>query len=272
MTTRTRAIRLVNGPPRLVGSTVDVGSNPLDAADVDPTTRRFVRATDGHRVVPFSTLAPRCTHRGATEELAATWRLLVFVPASRPRRSGVHPYRYEGAYRLAPARDETGCWALAPAGPVGRTTSTARSPARALATTRPDGGAAATPPVDGTWAELGARAEDAAARVANLVALLPPGPLAQRAADVRGEVERTAADARRLAAVGAVIEPVDGIDGRARTLQARIDELLAAVGRTVDALVDIHLSLGDCLDPAAPLHGLAEALAELGAPIPRSPG
>lgn len=271
MTAPTRAIRLVNGPPRLVGTTVDVASSPLDAADVDPTTRRFVRATDGHRVVPFSTLRPRCTHRAATEEVAATWRLLVFVPASRPRRSGVHPYRYEGAYRLAPARDETGCWALAPIGPIGRTTSTPGWPTRAPATTHPDGGAIA-PPVHGTWAELGARAEDAAARVATLVALLPPGPLAERAADVRGEVERAAADACRLAAVGTAIEPVDGVDGRVGTLGARIDELLAAVDRTVDALVAIHLSLGDALDPAAPLHGLADALAELGAPIPRSAG
>jgi hypothetical protein len=267
MTTSTRAIRLVNGPPRLVGITVDVGSSPLDAADVDPTSRRFVRATDGHRVVPFSSLRPRCTHRAAAEELAATWRLLVFVPASRRRRAGVHPYRYEGAYLLTPERDETGRWGLSPAAPIGRTTSTPGPPAHVPAPTRTDGGAA-TGPVHGTWAELGAQAEDAAARVATLVALLPPGPLAERAADARGEVERAADEAGRLAAVGTAIEPVDGVDPRADALRARIDELVTEVDRTVDALVAVHLSLGDPLDPAAPLHGLAEALAELGAPTP----
>ncbi len=266
--TTTRAIRLVNGPPRLAGTTVDVGSSPFDAADVDPTTRRFVRATDGQRVVPFSTLRPRCTHRAAAEELAASWRLLVFVPARRPRRSGLHAYRYEGAYRLAPARDDRGRWALAPADPIARTTSGPRT--TAVAPPRPPGDTH-TDPIDGAWGDLAHRVDDAAARVATLVALLPPGPLADRAADVRGEVERATADARRLAAVGATLAPVDGAGSRAPAVRARVDEIVAAVDRTVEDLVDIHLSLDGPADPAAPLQGLVGALAELRAPTPPAP-
>jgi hypothetical protein len=279
MTAQARTIHLVTGPPLLVGTTVDVGADPCDAADLDPATGRFVRATDGRRVVAFSTLRPRCTHHAAAEELATVWRLLVFVPARRPRRSGVQPYRYEGAWRLVPTRGHDGDWVLAAAEPCPRTASArARVPTGPRPTPPPASGP--VPPAstltgrpDSRWAVLARRSDDSAARVATLLGLLPPGPLAARAGEVRHEIERAAADARRLATVGAALDHGlgPGADGHGAALDDRIAALLAALDGTVDALVDLHLSLGDPTEPATSLHGLADAMAELRAPTPPAP-
>jgi hypothetical protein len=250
-------IRLVGGPRRLDGTVVDLERSDHDRADA--VDGRFVRAARDSTVTSLTSLRVRCTGRTAAEELAATWRGLVFAPsgrARRARRGRARVYRYRGAHVLEPQRDAEGRWTLALGAHLA-------------------GGTPPPPPgAPATWVALEHAVDDAAARFATVAALLPDGPLADRASGTRAAVTSCVADAARLCAVGSTVAPhldLAAADaGRATppaTTTAALVGQVEALVRTIDEatahLVALHLEVGSAADPVAPLAPLPGAWAEL---------
>lgn len=243
-------IRLVGGPRGMDGCLLDLAMSPQDRADLDG--EHFVRALCGSTVTPLAALQRRCTDRRTAEQLAATWRAVVFRAAGRPRRHRPRPFRYQGTYSLEAGRDENGRWGLAVAA-------------------RLNGGPPPAPPTSAsTWAELESLVDEAAARFAAVANLLPDGPLAERARSIRKAVGSCVSDAARLCAVGSVIAPdpeTSAPHEQVRALRARVEALTDTIEVATAHLVGLHLEVGEAADPVIPSASLAQAWSEIGHPV-----
>jgi hypothetical protein len=246
MTTTNSMIRLVGGPRMLDRSTHDLSRSPHDRADAGEG--RFVRAVRNSTAMSLSALQSRCPDRETADELARTWAAAVFRPG-RPRRARARIYRFEGTYLLTPTRDHDGRWALVPGA---RVTGSAPPPA------------ASTGPA---WGALEQAVDQAADRFTRVAALVPEGPLADRASATRRAVATCVADAARLCGVGLAVAPdwQPGVPGgRAAALAARVVALVGTIDEATAHLVDLHLEIGDRADPVGPVAHLGAAWAELG--------
>jgi hypothetical protein len=229
-------IRLLGGPPGLADRVIDLSVDPCDRADA--TGDRFLRAARGTVVGSFAGLQARCRDRAGAERLAGTWRLVEYHAIGRGWGRRPRRYRYRGTRNLRAVRDEHGRWGLAP----------------------DDGhGDAAVPPCGG-WEHLEAALDRAAERFATVAALLPDGPMAERALETRRAVGSCVADAARLCAVGAALAD-DAPE--AAELERRVEDLVARIDAATAHLVDLHLRCGTAVDPGPPLACLGAAWAEL---------
>ncbi len=254
-------IRLVGGPRKLDGARYDVSASPHDRADLDGD--RFVRAVRGTSVMPLAALRERCTDRAAAESLADEWGCAVFA-YGRDRRVRTRYFRYQATYRLRPARDERGSWTLEVAG----TTSIETTP---IETTPIESAASARDSCRlQVWAALEHAVDEAAGRFATVAALLPDGPLAERADATRAAVGACVTDAARLCGVGVAVAPewrpgdeVADPEQRASRLATRVAALVGTIDEATAHLVDLHLEIGDGPDPVEPLAHLRAAWNEL---------
>jgi hypothetical protein len=243
-------IRLLGGPPGLADCHIDLEADPCDRADA--AGGRFVRATRDSVTTSFTRLQSRCVDRASAEQIAAAWRLAVFVPAGGGWGGRARRYRFEGRYRLEAARDEHGHWKL-----------TER--ASDIFTSRA--------PLHDEWAALESAVDEAARRFATVASLLPPGPLAERALATRRAVGTCVRDAARLCAVGATVAPgwtadTAGATGHVGTtevhaLATRVLGLVDTIEVATSQLVALHLEVGHDSDPVAPVASLNAAWAEL---------
>jgi len=264
MSPSTPVIRLVGGPPPLDGSRLDLSLSPHDRADADGD--RFVRAVRGLSgrcaVGSLAELRERCTDRRAAEALATEWHGAVFA-SRRDRRIRTRYYRYQSTHRLVATRDGRGGWTLSLGERVsgtGPSEPSATSPA--CRTSDPDAGCG--PDV---WATLEAAVDDAATRFAAVAALLPDGPLAERASWARSAVGACVADATRLGAVGRLTapgRPSTAGDDRAAALAVRVAAMVGTIEEATTHLVDLHLEVGDAPVSIEATAHLAVAHAELG--------
>ncbi len=248
-------IRLVGGPRPLDGSTYDLSCNHHDRADVDGD--RFVRAIRGTTVMSLAALRERCSDRETAEELAEQWACAVFA-YGRDRRLRTRYFRFQATHRLTPVRDDHGRWSLVIGAPA--TTPAGRRSIEQPAdrpSDRPAG-----QPSRSVWAVLEAAVDEAATRFTTVAALLPDGPLAERAASTRRAVGSCVTDAARLCGVGTAVAPEwqPGCDhGRAEQLAARVAALIGTIEEATAHLVDLHLEIGDGGDPVEPLAHLRNA-------------
>lgn len=259
-------IRLVGGPHKLDGATVDPSSSRHDRADVDGD--RFVRAVRGTSVMSLAALREQCTDRTAAEALAAEWCCAVFA-YGRDRRLRTRYFRYQATHRLRPARDRHGSWTLEVAetapGPSADGASHAK-PTRA-STSTPAAGDDARRSV---WGVLEHAVDDAATRFAAVAGLLPDGPLAERAESTRVAVGACVRDAARLCGVGVAVapdwqpgDPVADPEHRASRLASQVASLVGTIDQATAHLVDLHLEIGDGHDPVEPVAHLREAWTSL---------
>jgi len=230
-------IRLLGGPPGLADRVVDLTADPFDRADA--VGGRFLRATRASVVVSFAGLQTRCRDRESTERLARSWRLVEYEALGHRWGRRGRRYRYRGTRALRARRDELGRWGLAPAGDHLGDDSPDRSPG---------------------WEQLEAALDRAAERFATVAALLPPGPMSERALETRREVGTCVADAARLCAVGAAL--ADGAPEAAR-IEHQVEQLVARIDGATTQLVELHLRCGAAVDPGPPLACLGAAWAEL---------
>ncbi len=244
MARSTEVIRLVGGPPKLDGSLCDLGSSDHDRADA--RADRFVRATDGSTITALASVQAHCRDHRHASDLASTWRVLLYRPAGRRRRTRV--YRFEGTYSLEPIRDERGRWTLG-------------------VCARLSGPCLPAPPARHTvWSALEQTVDETAARFAQVAALVPAGPLADRARSTQRAVESCVADARRLCAVGATVAPDarhGAFDEQTAALSGRVTSLIQTIDVATAHLVALHLEVGDTADPVEPVATLVEGWAEL---------
>jgi hypothetical protein len=242
-------IRLLGGPPGLADCHIDLDADPCDRADA--AGGRFLRATRDSVTTSFTRLQARCVDRASAEQIAASWRLAVFVPAGGGWGGRTRRYRFEGRYRLEAERDEHGHWKL---------------------TERASDTLASRAPLHDEWAALEAAIDEAARRFATVASLLPPGPLAERALATRRAVGTCVRDAARLCAVGATIAPGWTADtsttGHLRTteihaLATRVLGLVDTIDVATSQLVALHLEVGHDADPVSPVASLSAAWSEL---------
>ena len=250
-------IRLVGGPHKLDGATYDVSSSAHDRADLEGD--RFVRAVRGTSVMPLAALRERCTDRVTTEGLADEWGCAVFA-YGRDRRMRTRYFRYQATYRLRPTRDDHGAWTLEVA-EVSEVVASGTSAAAAPTADRVER------PV---WEVLEHAVDEAAARFATVAALLPDGPLAERAESTRSAVGACVTDAARLCGVGVAVAPgwqpgdeVADPEQRAVRLAGRVAALVGTIDEATAHLVDLHLEIGDGHDPVEPVAHLRAAWTEL---------
>jgi hypothetical protein len=237
-------IRLVGGPAKLDGTVCDLGMSDHDRADA--TGRRFVRVTDGSTITALSALCADCRDHEDAVRLASRWRAAVYRPGSWSRRTRV--YRFAGYYSLEPRRDDHGRWSVAVAASFIGSTPPVTSPPPTL------------------WTALERAVDDAAARFATVAGLVPPGPLAERAAGTRVAVDSCVADAHRLCAVGSTIAPdapAAAATEQTQALVARVSSLVRTIDLATGHVVDLHLEVQDTLDPIEPIATLTQGLAEL---------
>ena len=255
-------IRLVGGPHKLDGATYDMARSPDDRADL--LGDRFVRAVRGSSVMPMAALRERCTDRVTAESLAGEWGCAVFA-YGRDRRMRTRYFRYEATYRLRPTRDERGAWTLEVAEVASGATALTTVPVEPARS-------AVEAPVDRpVWATLEHAVDQAAARFATVAALLPDGPLAERAEATRAAVGSCVSDAARLCGVGLAIAPdwqpgADLADPEQRVsrLAGRVAALVGTIDEATAHLVDLHLEIDDGPDPVEPVAHLRNAWTELG--------
>lgn len=118
------------------------------------------------------------------------------------------------------------------------------------------------------WRALTAIVEENAARFAEAIALLDPGPIADRAVSVAGAVSQHVDEARRLAHVGETVDPgwrPGDVAARAERLAGSIAELADSVDDAVTEAVALHLAVNEdrsLRDPAAELRVLRTSLGE----------
>lgn len=248
------SVRLVGGPAAVDGT-------------VAPTTiaveGRILLAVRGQRWCPLAELGPQCTDRASTEQLAASWILARYEIWGRPRRLRPQLYRHTATFALVAGRDPRGHWTLQPGRRHVATTSTVK----------PGGGAAE--PGATVWARLEDEVDRAALRFGRVAALLPDGPLAERAQGAVRSGDACVADAVRLYAVGATVAPgwePGAPDDEAVSLVTRITSLLGTIDAATRELVRLHLELGDPEPPAEALALLAASVAEIEASVSRRPG
>jgi hypothetical protein len=238
---------------RLVG-----GPRPLDGRrwPAPPGDALVLVAVRGTRWCALDDLQEHCTHRVAAEQLAGSWHVAVYAASGRPRRLRPRLYRFDALRLLVARRDDHGRWALQ----VG---AAAVSGSALL----PVAGAADGDRGDDTiWSRLEDGVDRSAARFAEVASLLPDGPLAERAVEVRRAVEASVADAARLCEVGVRVAPGwlpgDGGD-EAAALVSRVTTLVGTIDAATAELVRLHLALGRDETPAETLAVLTGALAEL---------
>jgi hypothetical protein len=251
MTTPHHVIRLVGGPPKVDGCVYDLRVSDRDRSDA--SGGQFVRAVKGSTVTSLASLRARCHDRRTAEELAATWRALVYRPPERRRARKVPVYRFEGYYTLEAGRGDRGSWDLTVA-------------ARLTGPTPPS-----PPPTRETvWSSLEASLDETAARFDAVAALVPTGPLSDHARGARQAVGTCLMDARRLLAVGVTIAP-SGHGGafgdQPAALLARVVGLIQTIDAATAHLVALHLEVDDAVDPVEPVAALAAGWAELGASV-----
>jgi hypothetical protein len=247
MARTTDVIRLVGGPPKLDGALYDLRLSEHDRADA--ADDQFVRATDGSTITALTSLQAQCRDHRQASELATKWRVLLYRSSGVRRR--VRVYRFQGHYSIEPRRDERGRWTV---GVCARLTGPGFPPPPARST---------------VWSALEHAVDEAATRFTEVAALVPAGPLADRAAGTRDAVESCVADARRLCAVGATFAPEarhGGLDDQAATLLARITSLVRTIDLATSHLVALHLEVHDAVDPVEPIATLTESWAELQPP------
>ena len=141
----------------------------------------------------LAALRERCSDRQTAEELADSWSCAVFA-YGRDRRVRTRYFRYQATYRLLPARDERGAWTLEVA--VARVRSSRPRPRqiRGVRVRVPPGPRRPRSAGQNVWAVLEHAIDEAAGRFASVAALLPDGPLAERAQSTRGAVGACVAD------------------------------------------------------------------------------
>jgi hypothetical protein len=244
----TDVIRLVGGPPKLDGTICDLRLSQYDR--VDAADGQFVRVVRGSTITSLASLAAQCHDRRRAAELAAAWRALVYRPTGRVRRR-VRVYRFEGHYSLEPRRDTVGRWTV---GICARLAGPGLQPPPAATTT--------------VWSALEVAVDEAAGRFAAIAALIPDGPLADRAWSTRQAVSTCVADAARLCAVGATVAPVGPqvVDDQTTALLARVTSLIQTIDMATTQLVELHLEVRDAVDPVEPVATLAQSWAELHPP------
>jgi hypothetical protein len=242
------SVRLVGGPAAVDGT-------------VAPTTiaveGRILLAVRGQRWCPLVELSQQCTDRASTEQLAASWILARYEIWGRPRRLRPQLYRHTASFALVAGRDPRGRWTLEP----GRRHDTALAAANPGRGRDGDGDPGAT-----VWARLEEEVDRAALRFGRVAALLPDGPLAERAQGAVRSGDACVADAVRLCAVGATVAPgwePGAPDDEAVSLVTRITSLLGTIDAATRELVRLHLELGDPEPPAEALALLAASVAEI---------
>ena len=216
----------------------------------------ILAAVRGGRWCPLVELNQQCTDRASTEQLAASWLLARYEIWGRPRRLRPQLYRHTATFALVAARQPNGRWTLAPGRP-----HHAAGPA-----TTPTRGTASADPEATVWVRLEDEVDRAALRFGRVAALLPEGPLADRAQGAVRSGEACVADAVRLCAVGATVAPgwEPGLpDDEAVSLVSRITSLLGTIDAATRELVRLHLELGDPEPPAESLALLAASVAEI---------
>jgi hypothetical protein len=198
-------------------------------------------------------LQTHCTHRVAAEHLASSWQVALYEASGRPRRWRPRLFRFAGLRLLVARRDSSGRWTLQ----VGAAYVAGQAQATGA-------GAATHEPT--VWERLEDGVDRAAARFVEVAALLPDGPLAERAADVRRAVDASVSDAARLCEVGGRIAP-DWLPGEAgdeaAELVGRVTALVGTIDEATAELVRLHLEVGTDETPAETLALLAGAMAEL---------
>lgn len=120
-------------------------------------------------------------------------------------------------------------------------------------------------PAATVWTALEAAVDDAAARFARVSALIPSGPLAERASGTGAAVDSCVADAHRLCAVGSTVAPdaPGAATEQTQALIARVSSLVCTIDRATSHVVELHLEVHDALDPVEPIATLTQGLAEL---------
>jgi hypothetical protein len=222
----------------------------------DPTAGRLLVALHQSRTCSLDDLRGYCHDRSAAEDIATRWVVAAYVVVGRPRRVRAPLYRYQSTLTLVAGRDPRGGWTVEP-GPASLGASTGSLPARD----------ADPVPEPSTWSHLEDGVDRAAQRFQRVAALLPDGPLAERARTTQAAVDTSVADASRLCAVGASIAPdwePGGAGDEAAALVARVTALVGTIDEATVELVRLHLELGEPGVPAESLALLAEAVAELG--------
>lgn len=243
----TDVIRLVGGPPKLDGTICDLRLSQYDRADA--ADAQFVRAVNGSTITSLASLRAQCHDRRHAGEVAAAWRALVYRPTGRVRRRQ-RVYRFEGHYSLEARRDSLGSWTV---GLCARLAGPGLPP----------------PPVSSTvWSALEVAIDEAAGRFSSVAALVPDGPLAERALSTRQAVSTCVTDAVRLCAVGATVAPggQQVVDDQTTALLARITSLIQTIDLATAQLVQLHLEVRDALDPVEPMATLTQSWAELQPP------
>jgi hypothetical protein len=239
-------IRLVGGPPKVDGTVYDLRVSDRDRADAHGN--EFVRACKGSTVTSLASLQGRCLDRATAQTLASEWRALVYRSAARRTIRRAPVYRFEGYYSLDARRDVTGRWRLEVC-------------AKLTGDTLPP-----PPTATSVWSALGAAVADAAARFATVAALVPDGPLAERAGATRRAVDACVGDADRLCAVGATIAPAglaDPFGEQAAALVTRITSLAQTIDAATAQLVELHLDVRDPADPTEAVALLSAGWAEV---------
>ncbi len=247
MARTTDVIRLVGGPPKLDGALYDLRLSEHDRADA--ADDQFVRTTDGSTITALASLQARCHDHRHASELATKWRVLLYRPTGVRRR--MRFYRFEGHYSLEPRRDDRGRWTV---GVCARLTGPGLPPPPARST---------------VWSALEQAVDDAATRFTEVAALVPAGPLADRAAATQDAVESCVVDAHRLCAVGATFAPEarhSGAGDQVAALLARITSLVHTIDLATSHLVALHLEVHDAVDPVEPIATLTESWAALQPP------
>ncbi len=238
------SVRLVGGPPAVDG-TVTSADLAIDGA--------ILIAVHGRRWCALADLDPQCGDRSSTEQLAGVWVLARYQIWGRPRRLRPQLYRHTGTFALAASRDDRGHWSLQPGSrhPTTPSRVAAGAPGRGEVT---------------VWVHLEDEVDRAAQRFRRVVALLPDGPLADRASGAVRAGDACVADAVRLSAVGATVSPdwqPGSPDADATSLVTRITSLLGTIDAATREVVRLHLELGDPEPPAEDLALLAASVAEL---------
>ncbi len=208
-------------------------------------------AVRGNHWCALAELRQQCHDRSAAEQLAAAWILARYEIWGRPRRLRPQLYRHTGTFALTATRGAGGHWTLEPGQPHRNTGAARPAPAPGTAT---------------VWVRLEDQVDQAAERFRRVAALLPDGPLADRARGAVRSGDACVADAARLCAVGATVAPgwePGAPDDEAASLVARVTSLLGTIDAATRELVRLHLELGDPEPPDESLALLAASVAEL---------
>ena len=219
MARTTDVIRLVGGPPKLDGALYDLRLSEHDRADA--ADDQFVRATDGSTITALASLQA-AVPRPSPGLRAGHAVARAALPAERASAAG---------------SASTGSRVTTPSSP-GATIVAGGPSVSAPASTGP--GLPPPPARTTVWSALEQAVDEAAARFAEVAALVPAGPLADRASSTQAAVESCVADARRLCAVGATFAPEArhaGIDDQAAALLARITSLVHTIDLATSHLV-----------------------------------